>query len=74
MSSANLIVNYSNVYPFYFTSIKPYFPTKQPINYVVIIWSLYFKVVTFDLDLETWQKNSQELFLKTTHQNKHLGI
>ena len=64
MSSANLIVNYYNVFSFYYTSIKPNFHTKQPINYVVITWSLYFKVLNFDLDLETWQKNSQELFLK----------
>ena len=66
-SSANLIMSYYNIYSFYYTSIKPYFSTKQPINYVVITWSLYFKVVTFDF--WSWPWNLTEKFAGTIIEN-----
>ena len=66
-SSATLIVNYFNVYSFYFTSIKPYFPIKQPITDVVITWLLYFKAVTFDL--RPWPWNLTEKFAGIIFEN-----
>ena len=36
----------------------------------MIIGSIYFKAVTFDLDHESQKKNWQEQFLKPTHENQ----
>ena len=37
----------------------------------LVHWILERWTLTFDPDLESWYKNSRELFFETTYQNKH---
>ena len=43
-------------------------------NHDIIIDPIYSKALTFDLDLDSQKKNSQEPFMKPTHETKHDGI